>query len=54
MQQRFCPCGRVIMVHYAVRGHIWKSCFWNLARYRGEKVEACPDCGRQLHINDLS
>jgi len=54
MQQRFCLCGRAILVQFCLRGFSWKPTFWSVAHYHGEKVERCPTCGRRLDINDLS
>ena len=51
-QKRHCPCGRPVWVCY-LRGRHWTPVFHLPGSGPESLVEACPDCGRSLDIDQL-
>ncbi|SMP39223.1 hypothetical protein SAMN06295888_101223 [Desulfonatronum zhilinae] len=51
MQQRYCECGHPITVAYVITNkgvrHLYQP------RAKMIKLMRCPNCGRQIDINDL-
>ena len=53
MQERYCDCGKSVLVDFTPKNHDWLATFWEHYSNSGRKTQICPGCGRPLHIHTL-
>ncbi len=54
MQERYCECGHVIKVQFVSNSIGWRTVYWFIAGFSGNRVFVCPSCGRHLDIDALN
>lgn len=53
MQERYCHCGRPIIVEYVPASSDWNTVFLGQAPRAENRIFICPSCGAHLDIDKL-